>query len=99
MIVAHPVKGRDGRWGEIVPEPEHNEYGRFHVYARSDGRFVVFDPNDPNEAICAAPAFPNEADARAWTKALTSGRTCRRCGDPLMPEENDAACAGCEVAA
>jgi hypothetical protein len=51
--------------GALVREPENNAYGRFRVLMRSDGRFVVLDPNlwPPN-----GPVFDAEADARSWAQ-------------------------------
>lgn len=95
MIIPQAVKGSDGRWGEVVRELEHREYGRFRVYPRTDGKFVVFDPTDANEVIVDAPVFPTEDAARDWAKAMASGATCRRCGDPLLPEELANGCAAC----
>jgi hypothetical protein len=46
---------------QLLHEPRNNAYGRYRVYARTDGRFVV---HDPQEWPPAGAVFQSEADAR-----------------------------------
>jgi hypothetical protein len=98
MIRVQPTKGRDGCWGEIVPELPNNTYGRWRVSRMAGGGFTVFDPESPNEAIVHAPTFPSENAARAWAQAMSRPRACVRYGDPILPEESVLGCSSCEAA-
>jgi hypothetical protein len=49
----------------ILREPKNNAYGRFRVLVRTDGLFIVFDPD---EWPPTTRTFRSEADAR--TEAL-----------------------------